>query len=159
MFKKVLFVLTVFSLLLLAGCGPSTKEFSGTGMTIQLNESFVEKEVIQAPLYLESMNQIFMGMRESKSDLASYGIYDLEDYIDAVLNAHGKTATTHLYEDDDVKYYYAYYNATVDREYGYMLFVMEGENHFYSMNFGCLESKLQGYKAQFQAWAKTVRVV
>lgn len=159
MFKKVLFVLTVFSLLLLVGCGPSTKEFSGTGMTIQLNDSFVEKEVIQAPLYLESMNHIFMGMRESKSDLAGYGIYDLEDYIEAVLNAHGKTATTHLYEDEDVKYYYAYYNATVDREYGYMLFVMEGENHFYSMNFGCLESKLQGNKAQFQAWAKTVKVV
>ncbi|WP_264230141.1 hypothetical protein [Acholeplasma laidlawii] len=156
--KKILLVVTVLSLLLIAGCSPSTKEFSGSGMTVKLNESFVEKEVIQAPLYLESQNHIFMGMRESKTDLASYGISNLEDYIEAILDNHGKSATVEVYEDEDITYYYAYYTATVDREYGYMLFVMEGESYFYSMNFGCLESNLDKNKTQYHNWAKTVIV-
>ena len=37
---------------MLAGCKAESKTFTGAGVSITLNDSFVEKEVVQAPLYL-----------------------------------------------------------------------------------------------------------
>ena len=156
--KKILLVLVVFSMLLVVGCSPSTKTFSGSGISIELNGGFIEKEVIQAPIYLESTNHIFMGARELKSEVESMGINNLRQYIEAVLSNSGHTATVELYEEDGVMYYFAYYTATVDREYGYMLFVMQGEHHFYTMNFGCLEKNLESNKTKYHNWAQTVTV-
>lgn len=158
MIRKIVLSFIVFSMLVIVGCAPASKSFSGTGIRIELNRGFVEKEVIQAPLYLESQNHIFTGLRESKFELTNYGINSLEQYIHGVLNAHNKTATVEKFEADEVVYYYAYYTATLDREYGYMLFVMEGSKHFYTMNFGCLESKLEKNKDQFHKWAQSVIV-
>lgn len=54
---------------------------------------------------------------------------------------------------------YAYYEATVnDQTFGYMLLAFEGEDHFYSMNFGCLESKLESNKEQYFKWASTITI-
>lgn len=158
--KKLMMVLAAFSVILLVGCKSlEPKEFTGAGMTIELNDSFIQKEVIQAPLYLESPQHIFMGIRESKSELRGYGVSTTEQYIGAVLNAHGKTATVEQYNEGDLSYYYAYYTATVNEQtFGYMLFVLEGESHFYSMNFGCLEKDLEKNKTQYNDWIKTITV-
>lgn len=157
----VLFIVFLFAFALSA-CESKAKEFSGAGISITLDESFVEKEVMQAPLYLESFDYIFTGLRESTSELLGYGINDLEDYIDAVLtnnNQGSVTVETMTDDEDNVLYYYAYYTATVeDMEFGYMLITMQGESHYYTMNFGCLESKLDDNKDQFFTWAESITV-
>ena len=39
---------------------------------------------------------------------------------------------------------YAYYESVVEEQtFGYMLITMEGENHFYTMNFGCYKKDLR----------------
>ena len=159
--KKLTLLLAVFMFAFaLSGCQAKVKEFSGAGITITLDESFVEKDVIQAPFYLESYDYMFTGMREGISELSGYGIYDLEDYIDAVLNNNGhrdSTVESVLDDEDNVLYYYAYYTATVeDMEFGYMLIAMQGDSHYYTMNFGCLESKLDSSKDKFMDWAETI---
>jgi len=161
--KKTVLLIVMFIMTFgLASCGATEKEFSGSGMNITLDESFIEKDVIQAPLYLESQKYIFMGIRETISSLEAYQIDDLESYIEAVLtnNNHSDVSYDSVKDDEDnVLYYYAYYYATVeDMDFGYMMVVMEGEDHFYTMNFGCLEDDLEDSKEQFFKWAETITV-
>lgn len=156
--KRMLLVLMFVLVVSLVGCSESEKTFSGAGVSITLNESFVEKEVIQAPLYLESQDHIFMSMRETKQELSPYDISTLEEYIDAVLLNSGKDAETFI-KGDESAYMYAYYESTVnDQKFGYMLLVFESEEYFYSMNFGCLASKLEKNKELYFNWASTITV-
>lgn len=158
--KKILLLLIVFLCVSsLTGCKAKAKTFSKIGVSITLDETFVEKEVIQAPFYLESSKHMFMALREAKSELTTYGITSLDSYINTVLTTSGKTATVETYDQDDVYYKYAYYTSTVgDQTFGYMLITMEGTNHFYTMNFGCLESNLENSKELYFKWAKTITV-
>lgn len=147
----------------LAGCdwfSSPEKEFSGSGITITLNEKFTETETVLAPLYLVSLDHIFMGMRESKTLANQYGIYSLQDYIDAVLTNGGKSGTdTQSSDKDGATYMYAYYTNTAEgEEYGYMLVCMESSTYFYSMNFGCLEEDLEDSKEQYHKWADSIKV-
>lgn len=160
MLKKV-FLMFVFSMLLfgLMGCSANPKEFSGSGITITLTDSFFKKDVIQAPFYLESQDHIFMGMRETKDSLSPYSIRTLSEYMSAVLENGGVTAEIFTKDDGDVPYMYAYYSRTIgEMDFGYMLIVMEGENHFYTMNFGCLDEKLDDNKDQYFNWVRTITI-
>lgn len=160
MIKKGFFVfLLMIFMITLSGCSAKEKEFSGSGINISLTNEFFEQEVIQAPFYLESKNHIFMGMRETKAELSLYSIDTLSEYINAVLANGGVTTEVYMKDNDDNSYMYAYYSTTVGEiEYGYMLIAMEGESHYYSMNFGCLNDKLDGYKDQYFKWAETISV-
>lgn len=135
------------------------EEFSGSGITITLNDSFYEKSSVAVQLYLESVNHVFLGNREAKDDLLSYGIGDLREYIEGVLESIDSESEITVYEDDDTAFMYAYYTSEVDGdEFGYMLVVMEGEDHFYAMNFACFADKLEKNKPTYLDWAKTIRV-
>lgn len=143
----------------LAACTPPAKEFSGSGMTVTLNNQFVEKEVLQAQLYLESTQHIFMGSGENKSDAIAAGISDLKVYTERVIKNNKKDSTVEEFSEGDVRYFFAYYTSTVGSEsFGYMLVCMEGATKYYSMNFGCREKNLEDNKAQYQTWAKTIKV-
>lgn len=135
------------------------EEFSGSGITITLNDSFHEKSSVAVLLYLESLNHLFLGNREAKDDLISYGIRSESDYIEGVLESIDSDSEVLVYEDDDTHFRYAYYTSEVDGEtYGYMLVVMEGEDHYYAMNFACFADKLEKNKPTYLDWAKTIRV-
>ncbi|QVK17557.1 hypothetical protein KHQ81_11960 [Mycoplasmatota bacterium] len=100
-----------------------------------------------------------MANRESKTELSRFGIKTLESYIKAVLKNSNKTATIETYDKDDLDYKYAYYTSTVgDQTFGYMIVVMEGEDHYYTLNFACLEKKLDDNKDLYIKWAKTITV-
>lgn len=157
--RKVIFVLLIIGLTTLTGCFGFTKTFSGIGITIELDSTFIKKDAIQAPLFIESTKHIFTGVRETKEEIKELGIDTLEQYINAILTGNGKTASVEEYDEDGLKYYYAYYTSKVtDRSFGYMMIVMEGKEHFYAMNFGCLEDNLESNKDQYKAWAKTIVV-
>jgi hypothetical protein len=159
--KRIMSLFFIFLLaIVLVGCKSNNKkEFSQIGVTITLNDTFVEKEVIQAPFYLESKNHFFMANREAKTELLPYGITSIDAYIQAVLTNAGKSVSVKSVNEDDVSYKYAYYTSTVgDQSFGYMLVVMEGENHFYTMNFGCLETNFDDSKDLYTKWTKTITV-
>lgn len=161
--KRIFLVLNLmlFSLFLV-GCGPSEKTFTGVGISVTLDDSFIEKDVIQAPFYLESTKYIFTGMRESKASLATVNVYTLDDYIETVLSVNGKGSVTPEVkrdEDDNILYYYAYYhNSVEDMNFGYMMIAMEDDSNFYTMNFGCLEEEFDDNKDQFFEWASSIEV-
>ncbi|MGD9909666.1 MAG: hypothetical protein AB7U79_03575 [Candidatus Izemoplasmatales bacterium] len=160
---KKIALLTIFmlSLFALSGCSlfaPSEKEFSGSGITITLDDSFAVQETDSWPLFLSSIDHVFMGLRESKSDAVSVGINTLAEYMDLVLYNGGEENST-VYESDNGEYLYAYYTAQVDgEEFGYMLVCMQGANYYYLMNFGCYSDELDDNKDQYIAWANTIIV-
>lgn len=158
-FIGLVIILTTFSLI---GCdffAPEEKEFSGAGITIMLDESFTQEETVIVPFYLESFNHIFMGSREEKLLFVGTEIENLQQYIEAVLDYNGNTSVEVNESEDGYDYLYAYYSSVVDDiEYGYMMVCMEGEDHYYIMNFGCLNSKLEDYKEQYIEWANTIAV-
>ena len=73
--KKIFTTVILSFVFLLVGCnmGPEPKTFEGSGITVELTEAFIEKDVIQAALYLESTQHIFMGNPEDKALVVAYG--------------------------------------------------------------------------------------
>lgn len=135
-------------------------EFSGSGITITLNDNFLEGTSDAVDFFLESTNHLFMGNRESKEDLTEYDIFTSEDYIEAMMDGIETASDIEFYTDDETEFYYAYYTSTVDGDtFGYMIVVMEGDHYFYAMNFACFANRLEKNKAQYLTWAKTIRVV
>jgi len=132
------------------------KEFSGSGITITLDDSFQEKNTMIVTFYLESFDYIFTGEREEKSLFVGSDIDNLEEYADAVLEYSGNNDIEVL-ESEDGSYLYAYYTAVVDEdEFGYMLVCMESNDYYYVMNFACFEDELEDNKERFFDWADTI---
>jgi hypothetical protein len=161
--KKMLLFLVMFGFAFsFFGCQTTAveKEFTGSGITITLNDDFTAKENVSIPLYLESFDTIFMGFREAMTSTAEYEIYTLNQYIQAVLENNSRPeAQIYTYDQDGVFYLYAYYSTTVDDiNYGYMLVCMAGEQYFYTMHFYCLDKNLDSFKDQYIEWANTITV-
>lgn len=161
---KKIFLMLVIGLFgfALTGCdlfAPEEKVFSGSGMTITLNDNFVENDTVLVPLYLASMDYIFMGDREEKSLFVDTEINSLNDYAEAILELGGFTDSTVYESAEGYEYLYAYYSATVDEdEFGYMLICMESDSYYYIMNLGCFLDDLEDSKEQFIEWANTIVV-
>lgn len=134
------------------------QEFSGSGITITLDDSFQKSNTMYVTFYLESFDYIFTGEREEKSLFTGTDIDTLEDYAHAVLEYSGNSGTE-LLEAEDSAYLYAYYTATVEAdEFGYMLICMESDNYYYVMNFASFADELDDSKDQFFDWADTIVV-
>lgn len=132
------------------------QEFSGSGITITLDDSFQEIDTMYVSFYLESFDYIFTGEREDKSLFIGTGIDTLTDYIEAVLE-YSDNESEEVFTSDDETYLYAYYTASVDDDdFGYMLICMESDDYFYVMNFGCYENQLEDSKDQFFDWVSTI---
>ena len=157
----LMFVIGLFGFAL-TGCdlfAPEEKVFSGSGMTITLNDNFIETDTVLVPLYLTSMDHIFMGEREAKSLFVGTEIESLSDYAEVVLEYGGYTDSTVYQAAEGYEYVYAYYSATVDdQEFGYMLICMESDSYYYLMNLGCLYDDLEDSKDQYIEWANTIIV-
>lgn len=157
--KIVSLFLALCCVLSLTACFDSSKEYSGAGITVTLPDNFVEKEVVQAPFYLESTSHIVMGNGEGKSTLSGMGVSTVNQYIKAVLKASSKTAEVSSFTEGDISFDYAYYTSTVESEtFGYMIVCLEGSQKFYSINFGCREKNLEKNKETYLKWAKTIVV-
>jgi len=136
--------------------GNEPLEFSGSGITITLDDSFQETDTMYVSFYLESFDYIFTGEREDKTLFSNTGIDNLEDYINAVLE-YADNEDEEVILSEDETFYYAYYTASVDEdEFGYMLICMESDDYYYVMNFGCYENKLDDSKEQFFEWVDTI---
>jgi len=149
---------TVLGLMSCSFFGDEPQEFSGTGITITLNDSFQETDTMFVPFYVESFDYIFTGERESKDLFVGSEINSLEAYANAVLE-YSDSDGEEVQESDNGNYVYSYYTSTVDEEeFGYMLVCMESDDYYYLMNFACYEDKFEDSKDKFFDWADTIVV-
>ncbi|VEU80166.1 hypothetical protein [Haploplasma axanthum] len=157
--KIVVVMLTLILGLSLTGCfGSKEKEFEGTGLKVTLDSSFSKIDVISFQLALQSKDHLFMENREAKSSLP--GISNLDEYYNVLLsNTNGSGQNEEKDEDGNIKFIYGYYTASNDgQNFGYMLVVFEGEDHYYVVNFAGFEKDLEKNKTKFLKWAKTIVV-
>jgi hypothetical protein len=161
MVKKVflLWMIVGFTVVLSA-CSASSEVFEASGITIELSDDFIQGESLEFPMFLESKNHMFVGLRESKVSLRSYGIDNLQEYIDAVVdNAGGVDSDILTFDENGIQFTYAYYTREIDgRSFGYMLVIKEGTSHYYTMNFFCVAKNLEKSKSMYMDWAKTITV-
>ncbi len=155
----VLLVVLLLTICMVTSCKGKPKTFTSHGITVTLTSKFKPKEVQGAQVVYIANKVGFMGNQESKSALY---ITDgkLEEYTKKVLNVSNmKNLEYNLYEKDGVKFYYAYYNASVQNlEYRYMLITKEGKNSYYTMNFWSFTKTFNKYQDQFMEWAKLIEV-
>ena len=156
--KKLVLVFFLFFVSLFIGCDffkPEPKEFTKSGITVTLDESFTENENALHMVTYVSLNVIFTGNRETITTN-----YTQKKYAELVLKAGNISGDVLEYSDDQISFAYSYYTNTVeDIEYKYLLVCMKGQtNKYYCMNFGTKESMFDDYKDQMFEWAKTIKV-
>ncbi len=149
--KKILgFFAMILAVFCLGSCSPKSKTFTGEGISITLNSSFSEIDVINWHIALQSTETIFMGSGTSKSGYSSLASFanDLS------------SSTTHTeITEREGKYLYCYYTLSVEGiEFGYMFIAKEGAFKYYAMNFCCKSKNLEKNKSQYLKWADTIVV-
>lgn len=139
---------------------PKDKVFKSHGITVTLNDDFHEKEYLGFQVAYLSEKSFFAANREEKSLFVGTGIYNLRGYIDAVLKLNNKYSTIKEgVTSEGQKYYYAKYTSKVDGDsFSYYLVTLEGNNHYYTINFGCRTKDYNKLESQYEDWAKTIIV-
>jgi hypothetical protein len=141
---------------------PEEKTFTSEfGMTVVLDESFIEDDTVNAQWMLKSNKTIFAGSRDTKEFLESmnYNLASLDEYIELILQLNKETADVAYEGEGADRFGYAYYSATISgADYSYMLICKESETAFSSMNFACKAKDFEENKAQYMEWAKKITV-
>lgn len=139
---------------------PKDKVFKSHGITVTLNDDFREKEYLGFQVAYLSEKSFFAANREDKSLFIGTGINNLKGYINAVLKLNNKSSTIKEgVTSEGQKYFYAKYTSEVDGDsFSYYLVTLEGDNHYYTINFGCRSKDYSKLENQYEDWAKTIIV-
>lgn len=139
---------------------PKDKVFESHGITVTLNDDFYEKEYLGFQVAYLSDKSFFAANREEKSLFYGTGINNLKNYINAVLELNNKKSVIKEgVTSNGQQYFYAKYTSEVDGDsFSYYLVTFEGENHYYTINFGCRTKDFSKFEYQYEDWAKTIIV-
>ncbi|MGM9680466.1 MAG: hypothetical protein ACI3XR_03065 [Eubacteriales bacterium] len=156
----ILCTVTLLTTLALASCSENTKEYSSSGITVTLPDSFVEKELIGYTYYLQSTDVIFAAVKEEFSAatlIPGFKDYTLKQYADLVVTANLLTGIATVEETDGLTYL-TYEKDVSGQTYFYIAPVFKGSDAFWLVNFGCFASDKDEYSEKFIEWAKTIKV-
>jgi len=137
---------------------PREKAFSKAGMTITLNDSFVEKELVAYTAYFESKTTAVLVVKEEFYFLEQLGLP-----TDISLYEYGKKVGENNYLEYDVTIKdglaFSEFNNTVNgKDFSYLAVFFRGDDAYWVVQFTC-ESKNYGkYSGDFFKWAKSVEV-
>lgn len=163
--KKILysFIIVIF-MLVITGCSVKSKTYSKEGVSVTLLSDFEEYESSKWDMYLENDDLAFMSNRLKKTtkiENADLTKFTLEQYTMYILSTSGVSAPIYKVDGMNGTFYYFYYNVYEDKNdplYGYMMVVMEGEDHFYTMNFSSDYAKFENMKKVMFQYAMTIAV-
>ena len=152
----------VFGYLLTSGklFPPKDKVFESHGITVTLNDEFHEKEYLGFQVAYLSDKSFFAANREEKKLFSGTGIYNLKTYTNAVLELNNKKSEIKEgVTSEGQKSYSAKYTSEVDGDsFSYYLVTLEGDSHYYTINFGCKSKNFAKFEDQYIEWAKTIIV-
>ena len=130
-------------LFLVAGCSlsslfkESTKKYTVNGISVTMNDSFYEKDLVSQTAYLESQEAIFTALKEEFTELEAAGINKdatLKDYAEAVKNANSFTGD--IIEKDGLVYF-TYEKDVSGKSFFYLATVYKTDDAFWLINFAC----------------------
>lgn len=155
--KKIFVVL--LSCLVLVGCQVKAKDktYTSHGLTITMQEGFVEKEIVAATVYYVSIDAVVMAIKEDFTSLEAIGINSsssIDDYADAVLKNNG--VDYNIQKEDGITYF-TYEKEVSGKQYFYLSQVTKADDSFWLLNFMCDVKDKSKYEPLFKKWAKSVK--
>lgn len=151
------------ALVCLVACGNKSKTFTcDAGLTITLNDSFYEKDIVSQTFYLESSNVIFIALKEDFTTLSNAG-YNTDtltksEYLNIVKQNNSLTADIIEDVENDLVYL-KYYKNTSGKDFFYLALAEKGSDAFWLCQFACEQKNETEYTNQFIKWAKTIEVI
>ncbi len=134
----------------------STKKYTVNGISVTMNDSFYEKDLVSQTAYLESQDAIFSALKEDFTELEVVGITKdstLTDYAEAVKTANSFTGN--IIEKDGLVYF-TYEKDVSGKSFFYLASVYKADDAFWLVNFACESKNKDEFEPKFIEWAKTV---
>ncbi len=158
----IVLVLLVSSLSFVACGGPKAKTFtSDAGLSITLNDSFYEKNIVSQTMYLESKTMIFVALKEDFTTVQNAGYnpttMTLMDYAALVIK-NNKLNVSAKFDEQNNLTYINYQKSVSGKNFNYYAVVFKGTDAFWLCQFGCESKNYNSYKSQFVNFAKTIKV-
>ena len=168
--KKIICLLLLVLLTCgLASCKVTEKTFTKAGITVTLDSTYRVHQADDRTCSLISNKAVFVGNKESYSDLKEYDFSDKDNpayYGDLVREANNlrigtgsaKPFKNVLNNNGKYSAYTIYDNEAEGMSFRYLMVVMYGEKYAYCMNFGTEVSEFENYQWKFMEYAKTISV-
>ncbi len=158
--KLIALLMAVLMLASLAACGaPKEKEFTNSGLTITLNDSFTEKSYEGYTVCYDSKNVAVFVLKEGFSLLAGLENYTLKQYADLVFAANSARNPSAITEVEGLTTFeYTFLNTEDNTTYKYFTTMFKGDDAFWTIQFCCAADKYNTYKADFIKYAHSVDV-
>ena len=148
----ILVICTLF--LTLVGCAslePKDKSFSKAGMTITLNTSFTEQDIVTQTAYYVSQKAIVTALKEDGSTIADYTVTDYAKVVCEVNELPGDEIVT-----KDGYAEFTYEKEVSGKDYFYYARCFKNGTDFWLIQFACETKNTEEYKATFEKWASSV---
>lgn len=163
--RKKIIAMLVISILVcfLTSCGVTEEEsatttYSKNGMSITMDNGFIENEVVSLTYYLQNQNNILTALKESFTDLHAINITadsTLENYAQAILDTNYIDAIITLSESN--KYTWFSYNKSLSgKDYYYLATCHKANDSFWLIQFACETKNTEIYNEKFHTWADSV---
>lgn len=137
-----------------AGCSlsdPEEKSFSKAGMTITLDDSFVEQDIVTQTAYYVSREAIVTALKEDGSTIADYTVTDYAELVCTVNNLDtGRVATKDGYAE------FSYEKEVSGKDYYYYARCFKNGTDFWLIQFACETKNTEEYTPIFDTWASSV---
>lgn len=158
--KKIFAIVTIMlGALIITGCSAleTTKEYSANGVSVTMDEGFVQKENVAYTTYFLSDNAMFLALKEDFSSLSQIGLSEnssLKDYAEVIKTANN---LENEFKEQDNFMYTTYESEVSGKEFFYLAAVYKTDDSFWLVNFACSSSDKDVYTKKFLEWAKTVK--
>ena len=163
--KILVAALMVFTLAFsLSGCSilnvlqkQQPKDFEKAGLTITLDESFVEQELVTQTATYSSTKYVVTTLKEEKSAFEDLGVTvsDINAYAELVLTGNKLDSAI---EQTDGLTHFQYEKEVGGKNATYLAFVTESEDAFWLVQFMCESKYFEESQPLFIEWAKTIKV-
>ncbi len=160
MLSMMLVCLSIFTFV--ACSNNSEKTYTcDAGLSITLNNGFIEKEIVGQTYYLQSTNIIFTATKELFTELDESGAFTdaknktLKNYANLIISLN--RLSSQIKEDNDLVYF-SYTKSVSGQSYYYFAVMQKGTDAFWLCQFACLSKNKDKYTPKFIDYAKTITV-
>lgn len=156
------FYVSIFILIigtLLCGCTMKEKEstYTSHGLSVTMNEGFIEKSIVSQTVYFESNEAVFSALKEEFNLLESVNLGSnttLKEYGEAIIK--NNNSDYELKEEDGLTYF-EYEKTVSGKDFYYLASVYKTDDAFWLINFACETSNKNKYQQLFKRWAKSIK--
>jgi hypothetical protein len=155
--KNVTLIVLAVIMLAFVGCSssaPKAKTFSAAGMSIELTDSFHEKELVSATAYYESKDVIVLAIKEEFTLMYGLANYTLADYAQLVINNNRLPDVT--VETAENYVHFRYDKEVSGKDFSYWATCFKSDDAFWLIQFACETKNYDGKIATFQKYANSV---